>query len=263
MDRVQCRGCGRRAPTKVQDRGGGERRGADAQHPTEREKVLRRELDKARKVIKDMQGVAKGQDASGAIDAGVRGEKEEACDFKKVDDQIERIRVEIKNLEGLQDCAEQVASRKARIEQLQKEKAAARPVHQQLRDAQGRCERRQKMLKKKLEEDIPRLEEAARKAQEALGEAREEAAGMAVEVKDLQEEVRRIAEVPKAGSAKETSEQRATAWAQMVPMFPVLLKKAVDPEQSEVLGRMQGLRNGLSADAGQGRGGRRGSEGRE
>ena len=135
------------------------------------------------------------------------------------DDMIAKLKEEITKLEGLEDCGKLIEGRKAEIEQLQKKKAASRPIHQQLRDAQGRLERRQKALDKKLEEDIPAKRREATAAQGRLTEALDEAEKIKEEVKQLQEEVRRVSALPNDKDGRDKVGQRATEWSRVVPMF--------------------------------------------
>jgi hypothetical protein len=254
--RVSCRGCGRRAPTKVIEQAaaakdtkdgiaglGFKTRGSVLKHPSAwakgpsyKEEALQKALDKAKKTISEL------EKAGGKV-----GKEEEVVHLNhKGDAEIEKLKGEIEKIKGLGDCEKQMQERKARIEEIQKEKALSRPIHQQLRDAQGRLDRRQKVLDKKQAIDIPRLEEELSKAKENLELAMVEARQLASEVKVLQEEVKAITDLPKDEAEKDGVTQRLSAWAQLGPMFNFLMEKAADPQQTEIMTRMKDMLNGLS-----------------
>ena len=67
----------------------------------------------------------------------------------QLDTEIGELREQVKRLEGLDDCKEQLAKRKEQLAGLYRQKAAGRPYHQQVRDAQGRVDRKAKQLEKK------------------------------------------------------------------------------------------------------------------
>jgi len=246
MTRTSCRQCGRRAPTKVvAQAAAGAAKAAEAVSATggatgqvtetKKERSLREELVKLRKECAKLRQSATAEPKapqSGGVDAD--------------DDRIAKLKEEIAKLEGLEDCGKLIEGRKAEIEQLQKKKAASRPIHQQLRDAQGRLERRQKALDKKLEEDIPAKRREMASAQERLTEALDEAEKIKEEVKQLQEEVRRVSDLPNDKDGRDKVGQRATEWSRVVPMFDYLLTQVSNAEQQEVLGKMKDLLTSLS-----------------
>eukprot|EP00972_Heterocapsa_arctica_P003700 552899-Heterocapsa_arctica.AAC.1 len=113
-----------------------------------------------------------------------------------------------------------------------------------MRDAQGRLDRRQKVLTKKMEVDFPKLEEELRKSQANLEQAKSEAQQLAKDVKELHDEVKKITDMPKDEAAeREGVTQRLSAWAQLGPMFNYLMEKAADPQQSEIMARMKDMLN--------------------
>eukprot|EP00972_Heterocapsa_arctica_P011926 1746768-Heterocapsa_arctica.AAC.1 len=54
--------------------------------------------------------------------------------------------------------------------------------------------------------------------------------------------------MPKDEAERDGDTQRLSAWAQLVPMFNYLMEKAADPQQTEIMGRMKDMLNGLSND---------------
>eukprot|EP00972_Heterocapsa_arctica_P075573 11147301-Heterocapsa_arctica.AAC.1 len=66
------------------------------------------------------------------------------------------------------------------------------------------------------------------------------------EVKELHEEVKKITDMPTDEAERDGVTQRLSAWAKLGPMFNYLMEKAADLQQTEIMGRMKDMLNGLS-----------------
>ena len=123
--------------------------------------------------------------------------EEEQRDKKEdADADIEVLKSDIQKLESIQGSDERLqqvlSGKRARLEELRREKQASRPVHQQLRDVQAKLDRKEKFLTRRKEVELPKLRSESESAQKALAVAESEVAQAEKELDALKATKERI-----------------------------------------------------------------------
>ena len=187
--RVARRGCGRDAPRRIQaaartaaqvhlakvDRGQMAGRPVGTRSP-EAERIGRLEEE-----VRQLRAAAR---VHSQVPAPPSPSPED--DKSSTDAVVEKLRAEIQALEGIDGAEQLLGAKRDRLRALQQERLAAKPVHQQLRDLQGKLDRKEKALQRRIDVELPALAKAAQEARDAHAKAQLEAETLRAEISNLQ-----------------------------------------------------------------------------
>ncbi len=175
--RIRCRGCGKGASQSTADKA----RAAAKQQPapsrwkppsgawTHGPPPAPAALGKQAARIKQLEGEVRKL-RQGATDAA--GDASGASDTKEgTDEEVDALRRDIKSLEGMSEGESLLASKKQKLQALQAARQASKPLHHQLRDIQGKIDRKERALARKVNNDLPRLRKAVETAQASVDQA--------------------------------------------------------------------------------------------
>ena len=109
-----------------------------------------------------------------------------------LDAEVEKLKIEIEKLEGISGADALLAEKRLSLTRLQRERQEAKPIHQRLRDVQGKLDRKEKAYKRRSEEDIPELRKAAEAAQRALDKATASLPDLEKDILELKTDKERI-----------------------------------------------------------------------
>ncbi len=146
------------------------------------------ELARLREQLRSRQppaaGVATGADGDAAED--------------DTEQDLQDLRDHIKALEKMPGGEILLAEKKAELDSALQKRRAAKPVRQQLRDLQYKLDRKEKMLQKREESELPGLRNAAERAKQALAEAEKDAKALENDIIELKAERERLWAVERA-----------------------------------------------------------------
>ena len=172
---MACRECHARAPVTViqaakRAAAAAARQPATASPPAPRgvwadrqpESPLAKQLAAVRKELAELKGVKSAADnmETGAPD---QADGDVAA--------VEKLKKDIQALESIDGAEEILLKKQEQLAALVHERKASRPFHQQLRDVQARIDRKEKACKRRREDELPKLQQAAREAQAAADRA--------------------------------------------------------------------------------------------
>ena len=177
--RIICRGCGKNAPKSISEKARAaakqqqiqqsqpqQAQGKWANGPpqqTGKQAARIRQLEEeVRKLRADKEFVPLGNDDTSKADK------------QEVDAELDKLRADIHALEGIAGGEALLSEKRVKLQTLVQERQAARPLHRQLRDLQGKIDRKEKALKRRLESELPDLRKKAEAAQQAVSKAEDD-----------------------------------------------------------------------------------------
>jgi chromosome segregation ATPase len=129
------------------------------------------------KEIKALKAQILAGKTTGDAPVDVEGDAEE--------DMVEKLREQVAKLETIPGAEAVLADKQAQLKAAMAARQVARPVHQQLRDLEGKLDRKTKALKRKADTEVPALRAAADAASAALKQAENDKVALEAEIEEM------------------------------------------------------------------------------
>ena len=231
--RIKCRGCGGAAPRSITDKAYA---AANSQPSWKAPKPAWGAWAKGSPTVSASARIKQLEDEL----CKLRGSEESTCRdvMPDSDAEMDKLRAEIRRLEGISGAEELLQQKRDKVRVLQEDRQSAQPLHKQLREIQNKLDRKERALRRREESELPNLRKLLEEAQSNLAKAEIEANDLQKEVAELKAKKER-AVASQASDGHNVSDSKDAAWTRTEELLQGFWAVCADGAFQEQLQKLQ------------------------